>query len=76
MVHGPDPWWAIAVRLMLKYRNLRLMTSAWSPKLPPALLHYLWTRGLRDGSRPRLGSYFSLYRIGRRFGPPTNSVST
>ena len=31
---------------MLKYRNLRLMTSAWSPKrLPQALLHYLSTRG-------------------------------
>ena len=31
---------------MIKYRNLRLMTSAWSPKrLPQALLHYLATRG-------------------------------
>jgi predicted TIM-barrel fold metal-dependent hydrolase len=31
---------------MLKYRNLRLMTSAWSPKrLPESLLHYLRTRG-------------------------------
>ena len=46
MIHGADPWWDIAIRLMLKYRNLRLMTSAWSPKrLPPALLHYLATRG-------------------------------
>ena len=46
MIHGADPWWDIAIRLMLKYRNLRLMTSAWSPKrLPPALLHYLRTRG-------------------------------
>ena len=46
MIHGADPWWDVAIRLMLKYRNLRLMTSAWSPKrLPPALLHYLATRG-------------------------------
>ncbi len=31
---------------MLKYRNLRLMTSAWSPKhLPESLLHYMRTRG-------------------------------
>jgi predicted TIM-barrel fold metal-dependent hydrolase len=31
---------------MLKYKNLRLMTSAWSPKrLPESLLHYLSTRG-------------------------------
>jgi predicted TIM-barrel fold metal-dependent hydrolase len=46
MIHGADPWWDIAIRLMLKYRNLHLMTSAWSPKrLPSALLHYLKTRG-------------------------------
>ena len=46
MIHGADPWWDIAIRLMLKYRNLRLMTSAWSPKrLPESLLHYMRTRG-------------------------------
>ena len=46
MMHGADPWWDIAIRLMLKYRNLRLMTSAWSPKrLPESLLHYMRTRG-------------------------------
>jgi predicted TIM-barrel fold metal-dependent hydrolase len=46
MIHGADPWWDVAIRLMLKYRNLRLMTSAWSPKrLPQTLLHYLSTRG-------------------------------
>jgi len=46
MIHGADPWWDTAIRLMLKYRNLRLMTSAWSPKrLPQALLHYMATRG-------------------------------
>jgi predicted TIM-barrel fold metal-dependent hydrolase len=46
MIHGADPWWDVAIRLMLKYRNLRLMTSAWSPKrLPEALLHYMRTRG-------------------------------
>jgi predicted TIM-barrel fold metal-dependent hydrolase len=46
MMHGADPWWDVAIRLMLKYRNLRLMTSAWSPKrLPEPLLHYMRTRG-------------------------------
>jgi predicted TIM-barrel fold metal-dependent hydrolase len=46
MVHGADPWWDVAIRLMIKYRNLRLMTSAWSPKyLPEQLLHYMRTRG-------------------------------
>jgi predicted TIM-barrel fold metal-dependent hydrolase len=46
MIHGADPWWDTAIRLMLKYRNLRMMTSAWSPKrLPPSLLHYMSTRG-------------------------------
>jgi predicted TIM-barrel fold metal-dependent hydrolase len=46
MIHGADPWWDVAIRLMLKYRNLRLMTSAWSPKrLPATLLHYLAKRG-------------------------------
>lgn len=46
MIHGADPWWDVAIRLLLKYRNLRLMTSAWSPKrLPESLLHYMATRG-------------------------------
>jgi predicted TIM-barrel fold metal-dependent hydrolase len=46
MIHGADPWWDTAIRLMIKYRNLRLMTSAWSPKrLPASLLHYMATRG-------------------------------
>jgi predicted TIM-barrel fold metal-dependent hydrolase len=46
MIHGADPWWDVAIRLMLKYANLRLMTSAWSPKrLPETLLHYMRTRG-------------------------------
>ncbi|OBH10778.1 amidohydrolase family protein [Mycobacterium sp. E3247] len=46
MIHGADPWWDVAIRLLLKYPNLRLMTSAWSPKrLPESLLHYMRTRG-------------------------------
>ena len=46
MIHGADPWWDIAIRLLIKYDNLRLMTSAWSPKrLPDSLLHYMRTRG-------------------------------
>lgn len=46
MVHGAEPWWEIAIRLLIKYPNTRLMTSAWSPKyLPETLLHFMRTRG-------------------------------
>lgn len=46
MIHGAEPWWEIAIRLMIKYPNTRLMTSAWSPKyLPESLLHFMRTRG-------------------------------
>jgi len=46
MMHGADPWWDTAIRLMIKYPNLHLMTSAWAPKyLPQTLLHYMRTRG-------------------------------
>ena len=46
MIHGADPWWDVAIRLLIKYENLRIMTSAWSPKrLPDSLLHYMRTRG-------------------------------
>jgi predicted TIM-barrel fold metal-dependent hydrolase len=46
MIHGADPWWEIAIRLMIKYPNLHLMTSAWAPKyLPESLLHFMRTRG-------------------------------
>ena len=46
MIHGADPWWDTAIRLMIKYKNLRMMTSAWSPKrLPESVLHYMRTRG-------------------------------
>ena len=46
MAHGADPWWNEAIRLMLKYRNLYLMTSAFAPKyFPPELVRYMNTRG-------------------------------
>ncbi|MGE0215639.1 amidohydrolase family protein [Mycolicibacterium sp.] len=46
MIHGADPWWELAIRLLIKYANLRIMTSAWSPKrLPESLLHFMRTRG-------------------------------
>jgi len=46
MAHGADPWWAVAIRLMLKYPNLYLMTSAYAPKyLPPELIQFMNTRG-------------------------------
>lgn len=46
MAHGADPWWREAIRLMIKYRNLYLMTSAYSPKyFPPELIQFMNTRG-------------------------------
>jgi predicted TIM-barrel fold metal-dependent hydrolase len=46
MAHGADPWWAVAIRLMLKYPNLYMQTSAYAPKyLPAELIHYMNTRG-------------------------------
>ncbi len=48
MAHGADPWWDVANRLMLKYPNLYLMTSAYLPKyFPPQLIHFMNTRGKR-----------------------------
>jgi predicted TIM-barrel fold metal-dependent hydrolase len=46
MAHGADPWWGEAIRLMLKYPNLYMMTSAYLPKyLPDELIHFMNTRG-------------------------------
>jgi predicted TIM-barrel fold metal-dependent hydrolase len=46
MQHGADPWWGEAIRLLLKYPNLFMMTSAWAPKyLPDELVHFMNTRG-------------------------------
>ena len=46
MAHGADPWWGVATRLMIKYANLHLMTSAYLAKhFPPELLHFMNTRG-------------------------------
>lgn len=46
MAHGADPWWDVAIRLMLKYRNLYLQTSAYAPRyFPPQLINFMNTRG-------------------------------
>jgi predicted TIM-barrel fold metal-dependent hydrolase len=46
MAHGADPWWGVAIRLMLKYRNLHLVTSAYLPRyFPPELVQFMNTRG-------------------------------
>jgi predicted TIM-barrel fold metal-dependent hydrolase len=46
MAHGADPWWGEAIRLLLKYPNLYMMTSAYLPKyLPSELIHFMNTRG-------------------------------
>lgn len=46
MAHGADPWWGTAMRLLIKYQNLRIMTSAYSPKhFPAEFVHFMNTRG-------------------------------
>lgn len=46
MVHVGDPWEAMCVKLMLKWPNLYLETSATAPKhYPKEIIHYLNTRG-------------------------------
>jgi predicted TIM-barrel fold metal-dependent hydrolase len=46
MSHGAHPYCDIAIRLMLKYKNLYLMMSAWAPKYyPKEILQYMNTRG-------------------------------
>jgi len=63
MIHGADPWWDTAIRMLLKYPNLRLMTSAWSPKrLPESLLHFMRTRG---ADKVIFGSDWPVLRMSR-----------
>lgn len=63
MVHGAEPWWEIAIRLLMKYPNTRLMTSAWSPKyLPEILLHFMRTRG---AGRVMFASDYPVLSFGR-----------
>lgn len=47
MQHGADPWWGEAIRLLLKYPKMYMMTSAWVPKyLPDVFVEFMGTRGL------------------------------
>ena len=46
MLHGADPWWAEAIRLLRRHRNLWMCTSAWPPsRLPAELIRYLGGAG-------------------------------
>jgi hypothetical protein len=46
MAHGADPWWAEAIRMMMRFQNLYMMTSDWAPRrLPAELVRYLGGRG-------------------------------
>ena len=50
MLHGADPWWSEAIRLLRRHRNLWMCTSAWPPsRLPEELLRYLRGRRLDEG---------------------------
>jgi predicted TIM-barrel fold metal-dependent hydrolase len=45
MLHGADPWWGVAMRLLLRHRNLTMVTSAWAPRhLPAELIAFMNTR--------------------------------
>ena len=73
MIHGADPWWDIAIRLLIKYQNLRLMTSAWSPKrLPgePAALHADARTGQGDLRVGLAGAAHAPRRAGGRGAGP------
>jgi predicted TIM-barrel fold metal-dependent hydrolase len=46
MMHGGEPWTALAVKLMLKWPGLHYMTSAFAPKhYPTEIINYANTRG-------------------------------
>lgn len=46
MANGADPWWSVAIRLMVKYPNLFMMTSAIAPRyLPRELVEFMNKRG-------------------------------
>jgi uncharacterized protein len=46
--HGAEPWEELAVKLMLKYKNLYYMTSGFAPKYyPKAIIDYANSRGRR-----------------------------
>jgi uncharacterized protein len=44
--HGGEPWVDLCIKLMLKWRNLYYMTSAFAPRhIPSAIVDYVNTRG-------------------------------
>lgn len=46
MSHGGEPWPELCVKLLLKWPNLRYMTSAFSPRyIPTAIIDFINTRG-------------------------------
>lgn len=46
MLHGADPWWPEAIRLLRRHRNLYMCTSAWAPsRLPESIVNYLRRSG-------------------------------
>jgi predicted TIM-barrel fold metal-dependent hydrolase len=46
MMHGGEPWTALAVKLMLKWPGLHYMTSAFAPRhYPTDIINYANTRG-------------------------------
>jgi predicted TIM-barrel fold metal-dependent hydrolase len=46
MMHGGEPWTALAVKLMLKWPGLHYMTSAFAPKhYPKDIINYANSRG-------------------------------
>ena len=74
MAHGADPWWGTAMRLLIKYQNLRIMTSAYSPQAPSARVRALHEHpGPGQGDvreRPSRPADEAGHRGGRTARPP------
>ena len=63
MLHGADPWWGVAMRLLLRHRNLSMVTSAWSPRyLPKELIEFMNQRG---GDKVMFGSDYPVLKMDR-----------
>jgi len=69
MLHGADPWWGVAMRLLLRHRNLHMVTSAWAPKyLPRELIDFMNTRG---ADKVLFGSDHPVLRLERAVAEAT-----
>lgn len=61
--HGGEPWVDVCVKLMVKWRNVHYVTSAFAPKhIPTEIISYLNSRG---ADRVMFGSDYPLLALDR-----------